>query len=327
MKIALDVVGGDHYPGNPVAGAIEAVREREGLEILLFGPKGMIEAELKNQGYAGKNLHIIDAPDIVGMNESPATAVKTKQNSSIVQGIGYHAKGGCDAFVSAGNTGALLAASTLILGRIDGVIRPVIGSVFPTAIGNKFLVDAGANIDVKPEMLVQFGLMGKVFAKSILGIKEPKMALLNVGEEEEKGRESVKKAYELLKGRDDFSGNIEGRDVLAGRADIFICDGFTGNILLKYGESIPEMLSLLIKQVMVKKNLSKEQMMLVGEVLKETFSPFDYQLIGGVPFLGVNGTSLVGHGGSTPLAIKNMIFTAAMMVEKKVNDQIRTELS
>lgn len=327
MKIALDAVGGDFYPKNPVAGAIQAVEEREGLEVLLFGPKAMIEDEVASQGYNGSSLKIIDAPDIVGMNESPSAAIKSKQNSSIALGIGYHAKGGCDAFVSAGNTGALLAASTLILGRLDGVIRPVIGTIYPTISGNKFLVDAGANTDVKPEMLVQFGLMGKVYAKSILGIEDPKMGLLNVGEEEEKGRESVKKAHELLKGRPDFAGNIEGRDMLAGRADVYVCDGFTGNILLKFGESIPDMLSVLIKKAMMMKNLPMEQMALVGDVLKEAFRPFDYQLVGGVPFLGVNGTSLVGHGGSTPLAIKNMIFTAAMMVEKKVNDQIRAELT
>lgn len=326
MIIALDAVGGDHYPENPVRGAIDAVTERDDITVLLLGPKKIVQQELDKQGYTGDRLRIIDAPDIIEMDESPSNAVKTKQNSSIVIGLGLHARGDCHAFVSAGNTGALLAASVIILGRLDGVLRPMIGSIFPTINGNKLMVDVGANTEVKPEMLVQFGLMGKIFAREILGIESPMMGLLNVGEEEEKGRESVRKAHELLKGRPDFAGNVEGRDIMKGKADVFICDGFIGNILLKFGESLPENIQMIIKQAMVRKNLTPEQMQLVGGVLKEAFRPFDYQLVGGVPFLGVNGTSLVGHGGSTPLAIKNMIFTAAHMVTYRVNEQITAEL-
>jgi glycerol-3-phosphate acyltransferase PlsX len=327
MIIALDAVGGDFYPGNPVKGAIAAVEERQDLTILLVGPQELISSELSSNGYSGDRIRVIHAPDIIGMDESPSTAIKSKPNSSMAVGLTLHAQGKCDAFVSAGNTGALLVASVLILGRLDGVLRPVIGSVFPSIYGNKFMLDVGANTEVKPEMLVQFGLMGKIFAKSILGIESPRLGLLNVGEEEEKGKESVKKAYELLKGRPDFVGNIEGRDVLRGKADVFICDGFTGNLMLKFGESIPENLQAVIKQAMIRKNLSHEQMKMIGEVLHEAFQPFDYQHVGGVPFLGVNGISLVGHGGSSVLAIKNLIYTAALMVSKKVNTQITAELN
>jgi glycerol-3-phosphate acyltransferase PlsX len=327
MIIALDATGGDFYPQRPVGGAIQAVEERDDIELLLVGPSEMVKSELKKQGYQGNKIKVVDAPDIIGMNESPSVAVKSKQKSSIAIGLGLHAQGKCHAFVSAGNTGALLAASVMILGRIEGVLRPVIGSTFPTIHGNKLMLDVGANVDVKPEMLVQFGLMGKIFTHSVLDIESPKLGLLNVGEEEEKGRESVKKAFELLKHRDDFVGNIEGRDIMTGKADVLICDGFTGNILLKYGESLPENLSIVIKQAMIRKQLKPEQMKLVADVLSEAFRPFDYQLVGGVPFLGVNGTSLVCHGGSTPLAIKNAIFSAAKMVETKVNSQIKSELN
>lgn len=327
MIIALDAVGGDFYPNNPVNGAVAAVEERDDLTILLVGPEDLLKNALASSGYSGNRIKIIHAPDIIGMDESPSIAVKTKQNSSIAVGLTLHAQGKCDAFVSAGNTGALLAASVIILGRLEGVLRPVIGSIYPSIHGNKFMLDVGANIEVKAEMLVQFGLMGKIFAKNILGINAPRLGLLNVGEEEEKGRESVKKAFEFLKGRPDFVGNIEGRDILQGKADVYICDGFTGNLMLKFGESLPENLKAVIKQAMLRKNLSPEQMKMIGEVLNEAFSPFDYQHVGGVPFLGVNGISLVGHGGSSVLAIKNMIFTAALMVSKNVNGQITAELN
>ncbi len=327
MKIALDAVGGDFYPANPVSGAISAVAERQDLHIILLGPKELVENELTKQNYTGNRISVVDAPQIIGMDESPAVAVKSKQNSSIAIGLTMHQKGLCDAFVSAGNTGALLAASVFILGKLPGVSRPAIGSTYPSVHGNKFMLDVGANTDVKPETLVQFGLMGKVFTRYILGIENPKIGLLNVGEEEEKGRELTRKTYELLKDRPDFAGNMEGRDILKGKADVYICDGFTGNLLLKLGETIPEAIGHIVKQTMIKKGLTTEQMQLVGGILKESFMPFDYQLVGGVPFLGVNGNSLVGHGGSPPLAIKNMIFTASKMVEKQVNKHITNELN
>ncbi len=327
MKIAVDAVGGDFHPQNPIKGALDALAERSDIHILLLGPEQLISDELKNHSYDSSRITIIDASDIIGMDEQPATAVKTKQDSSIVKGLSMHAAKKCDAFVSAGNTGALMAASVLILGRLPGVNRPTIGSTYPSIHGNKFMVDVGANIEVKPETLVQFGKMGKIFAKSILGIENPTMGLVNVGEESEKGTEITKQAYKLLKEIPEFVGNIEGRDIMLGKADVYICDGFVGNILLKYGESLPENLANVIKSAMLRMKLTPEEMHLVGEVLKETFRPFDYTLVGGVPFLGVNGISLVGHGGSPPHAIKNMIFTAAKMVEMKVNDKITSELN
>ncbi len=327
LKIAVDAVGGDHFPQHPVQGAIEAATERKDLQILLIGPERLVSEEVEKQGFNGKNIHVVDAPEIIGMNESPAAAVKTKRNSSIAVGLTMHAKQKCDAFFSAGNTGALLAASMFILGKLEGVMRPTIGSTYPSVEGNKFMLDVGANIEVKPEVLVQFGIIGKVFAKNLLDIENPRLGLMNVGEEEEKGREAVRLAHQMLKDRPDFVGNVEGRDVMKGKADVYICDGFIGNLLLKLGESIPENLFRILSHSDRAKSLKKEEIGLIISVLKDVMSPFDYQLVGGVPFLGVNGVSLVGHGGSTPLAIKNSVYTAEKMIKMKVNRQIEQALN
>jgi glycerol-3-phosphate acyltransferase PlsX len=270
---------------------------------------------------------IQDAPQIITMEDSPAQAVKAKPNSSIVVGLGLHAKGYSDAFVSAGHTGALLAASAFILGRLEGVLRPTIASYFPTVKGFRLLVDAGANLEVKPEFLFQFAIMGGIFAQHFFDIAEPKIGLMNVGEEKEKGTEVIRAAHKLLEQLPNFVGNIEGRDVIPGHADVFVCDGLVGNILLKFGESIGSELGPLFKQSMVEMQLDPSQMQMVGKAIKNAFTPFDYQNVGGVPFLGVNGVSLVGHGKSTPLAIKNMIFNAVKMVEAKINDKIVAALA
>jgi glycerol-3-phosphate acyltransferase PlsX len=327
ITIAVDAVGGDHYPQNPVAGAIQAVQENAELRILLVGPEDLCKKELEKQGYNGDQIHIFHAPDVISMDDSPAQAVKNKPQSSIPVGLTLHARKQCDAFVSAGNTGALLAASAFILGRLEGVLRPTISSVYPTTHGFRLMVDVGANLEVKPEMLVQFAKMGEVYAREVMAISNPRIGLMNVGEEEEKGTEIIRKTHDLLKSHPQFVGNVEGRDVLFGMADVYVCDGFTGNILLKFGESIPGALHELIKKVIHKKQIPLEDVQPALEILKEALAPFDYEAVGGVPFLGVNGVSLVGHGGSTPLAIKNMIFNAAKMVEHQVNDKIVSYLN
>lgn len=322
IKVAVDAVGGDHYPQNPVQGAIQAVSEDKNLVVILVGPEQMIKDELVKQEYSGDRISVFHAPDIITMDDSPASAVKSKPQSSIPVGLTLHAKKHCDAFVSAGNTGALLAASAFILGRLDGVMRPTISTVFPTVDGFRLMVDVGANLEAKPEMLYQFALMAEVYAHYVMGIETPRIGLLNVGEEEEKGTETIRKAYDLLRAHPRFVGNIEGRDILSGAADVFVCDGLVGNILLKFGESFPDALSLLVKNTLAKHQLAPEQARLIGGILKEALAEFDYQAVGGVPFLGVNGVSLVGHGGSTALAIKNMIHSAVKMHTSGVNDKI-----
>ncbi|MEX2403195.1 MAG: phosphate acyltransferase PlsX [Balneolales bacterium] len=327
MKIAVDAAGGDHYPENPILGAIKALEEKDDLVVILVGPDKVIHAELEKHQYPKDRLLVHDAPEVIGMDESPAQAVKSKPHSSITVGLGMHAKGHAEAFISAGNTGALLAASTLILGRLEGVIRPTIATIYPTIRGFRLMIDVGANLEAKPEMLYQFANMGCIYASDVMGISNPRVGLLNVGEEEEKGTETLKKAHKLLKNMEAFVGNIEGRDILNGKADVFVCDGYVGNVLLKFGESLPDILEKLVYKVIKEQNVSRENAGLVQQLLKKSFEPFDYQKVGGVPFLGVNGVSLVGHGGSTPTAMKNMIFNAVKIVDAKINDKIVASLN
>jgi glycerol-3-phosphate acyltransferase PlsX len=326
MIIAVDAAGGDYYPGSPVEGAIKAVEEVSDLTVILVGPEDLINEELSSYDYNKKRLLVQDAPEIIGMDESPAQAVKTKQNSSIVTGIGMQKAGKCDAFVSAGNTGALLAASTFLLGKLEGVSRPTIAAVYPTVKGPRLMLDVGANLEVRPEMYVQFAEMGRIYAREIMDISKPTVGLLNVGEEAEKGTEELKGAFQKLQDLPNFVGNIEGRDIFPGKADIFLCDGLVGNIMLKFGESIPDALEVFIKKGIKKLQLGADKAKLVGKVLKASLAEFDPERVGGVPFLGVDGLSMVGHGSSSPLAVKNMILNAAKCVEHDINEKIVASL-
>ncbi|PKD44721.1 phosphate acyltransferase PlsX [Rhodohalobacter barkolensis] len=327
MLIAVDAVGGDHYPKNPVLGAIEALKVDDSIEILLLGPEDLIQTELLGLEYDQNRLHIQHAPEIIGMQDSPSAAVKSKRSSSIAIGISAHKNGDCDAFVSAGNTGALLAASTLILGKLEGVIRPTISATYPTLKGISLLIDAGANLDLKPEMYLQFAKMGSIFSTEILNKSNPTIGLLNIGEEPEKGTDCHKEVYKLLSELDEFKGNIEGKDILYGATDIYLTDGFTGNVVLKFGESIPGVLKLLLSKTMEEEKVAPEVQKQLYTILTKGLNTFNYEHVGGVPFLGVNGTSLVGHGGSSPMAIKNMILNAAQCVTHKLNDKIVASLN
>lgn len=327
MLIAVDTVGGDFFPGIPVQGAIEATKEFQDVEVLLVGPKELIQKELDSLEYDSGKVHILHAPEIIGMDESPASAVKTKRNSSIAVGISAHKQGDCSAFVSAGNTGALLAASMFLLGKLDGVLRPTIATAYPTVNGTSLLVDAGANLELKPEMYYQFAKMSEIFASDVMMVENPTIGLLNIGEEPEKGTDLLKEVYKNLSELKNFVGNIEGKDILFGKADIYLTDGFTGNIILKYGESIPDVLIQLLKQTMKEKSIDENTQKLIFKIVAETLNSFNYEHVGGVPFLGVNGTSLVGHGGSSVTAIKNMILNASKCVKNEVNQKIVSSLN
>jgi glycerol-3-phosphate acyltransferase PlsX len=327
MIVAVDAAGGDFHPKNPVEGALQAIEENSELTVLLVGPEDIIKKELTDHSYDEKRVLVHDAPQVIGMEESPAQAVKTKQQSSIVVGIGLHKAGKCDAFVSAGNTGALLAASMFILGKLKGVLRPTIASYYPTIKGFRLLVDAGANLEIKPETAIQFAKMAEIYCEQILKITAPKVALLNVGEEEGKGTDVLKEIFLTLKEEDNFIGNVEGKDILSGKADVYVCDGLVGNIVLKFGESIPEILQKMIGVAVKDMNLSQNEIQNIQKVLHTALSPFNYENVGGIPFLGVNGVSIVGHGGSSPLAIKNMIKSAVQTVEQDVNGKIVASLN
>ncbi|MEX0721853.1 MAG: phosphate acyltransferase PlsX [Balneolaceae bacterium] len=327
MIVAVDAAGGDFFPKNPVEGAIQAIEENNDLTIILIGPEEIIQKELSNLSYDEKRILVHDAPQVIGMEESPAQAVKGKKQSSIVIGIGLHKAGKCDAFVSAGNTGALLAASTFILGKLEGVLRPTIASYYPTLKGFRLIVDAGANLEIKPEMALQFGKMGQIFCQQILEIKSPKVGLLNVGEEEGKGTELLKEIHNTLKTLPGFIGNVEGKDILPGKADVYLCDGLVGNIVLKFGESIPEILMRMVAKAIKDSELNEEEIIKVQNIIRSATSTFNYENVGGIPFLGVNGVSIVGHGSSSPLAIKNMIKKAVQTVESDVNGKIIASLN
>lgn len=328
MVVAVDAAGGDFFPKNPIEGAISALNEDSELHILLVGPEDMLAAELKKHTYDSSRLKVVHASEIIAMDESPSSAVKNKRNSSITVGVNLHKQGECQAFVSAGNTGALLAASTFILGKLEGVIRPTIATVYPTLKGFRLLVDAGANLEIKPDMAVQFAKMGQVYAKEVMGIESPKVGLLNVGEEDEKGTDALKAIHEKLKTEvEGFVGNIEGRDIFPAKADVFVTDGLIGNILLKFGESIPATLKHLVKDYAKKGLRAKLELWAAQKVLRTSLSPFNYENVGGLPFLGVNGVSVVGHGGSSPTAIKNMIKGAVNCVNSDINGKIVASLN
>jgi glycerol-3-phosphate acyltransferase PlsX len=304
MKIALDAMGGDHAPSVPVQGALAALDEfGNELRLILVGPEARLRAELEKQGRAAEpRIEIADAHEVVTMHDSAGRAVREKRDSSLLRAIELHKEGAADAVVSAGHTGAQMAASYMALGLIEGVRRPTIGGLLPVH-GGRFcvLLDVGANIDCKPKNLLQFAIMGCVFMEIMTGTANPRVGLLSIGEEKTKGNEQVQATHYLLEESGlNFVGNLEGGDVMAGKADVVVCDGFVGNILLKFAESLG---TLFLNRV---KGLPVEDSRL-AEGMKQMQKEFDYAEIGGVPLLGINGISIICHGRSSPKAIKNAI--------------------
>lgn len=327
ITISLDAMGGDNAPASEVAGAVETVRSNQGVNIILVGDSGKIEAELSKHSYDNSRIRIHHASQVVEMHESAADALRKKPDSSIASGLKLHKTGEADAFISPGNTGAVMAASLFILGRIANVSRPTIGSRFPTERGITMVFDVGANVDCKPLNLLQFGIMGSVYASSIYGIENPKVGLLSVGEEKTKGDTLTVEAYELLEKSDlNFVGNVEGRDILKGSTHIIVCDGFVGNVVLKFAESVLGILKTKFSDYAERGFLSKVKVGLAYGTLKDIMKDFDYQEYGGVPLLGVNGISIIGHGRSTPRAIMNMALKAEQMARVKINEKIASQI-
>ncbi|MFA3781973.1 phosphate acyltransferase PlsX [Melioribacteraceae bacterium 4301-Me] len=326
--VAVDAMGGDFAPQNELLGSLDALKESADFELLLVGNKSKVLQTAQQLNIVLSENMIVHADDVVEMNESPINAIKSKPNSSLVVGAKLVRDGKADAFVSAGNTGAMLAVSTLIIGRIPGVGRPTIGASFPTETGKVCLVfDAGASVDSKATHLFEYAVMGTIFSKEIYGVKNPSVGLLNVGEEESKGNEVSLTAYSLLKKSNlNFVGNVEGRDILKGKTDIVVCDGFVGNILLKFGESFIGFLKTKIRKYANANLVNKLKALVVKNVFKSALADIDYQTYGGVPLLGVNGISIIGHGSSSPLAIKNMVFRAKEMYEKNLIQKMEDAL-
>lgn len=322
-------MGGDFAPQNVVAGALEALTETHSrFSLLLVGKEESIKQELhKHQSvnFPAEALTIVHATEVIDFSDSPTAAVKTKRDSSIAVGMNLQTEGRADAFVSAGHTGAMLSASTLILGRMKGVGRPTIGALVPTTATTPcLLVDAGTNVDCKPRHLLEFAVMGAVYVEAMIGRNNPTVGLLSIGEEENKGNEVTLEAFALLKKSGlNFVGNVEGRDILQGKVDVVVCDGFVGNVLLKFGESVPSFFKEKFTAFAKKSFLNTVIALIARSGLRSVMKELDYQEHGGVPLLGVKGVAIIGHGGSTPKAIKNMILRAEEMVLRKVNDRIQ----
>lgn len=326
MRIAVDAMGGDYAPSEIVKGALKAAQYHPETKIILVGQKDKIMDCLPEDGFSS-NIEIVDASETIEMDEHPASAVRKKKDASIVVATRMVKEDKADALVSAGSTGAQMAAALFVLGRIKGIDRPAIATVLPTLEGGKLLLDVGANPDANAENLKQFALMGSLYAEKILGINRPKVALLNIGSEESKGNQLTQTAYNLLKDSEfNFIGNVEGRDIPYGKADVIVCDAFVGNIVLKTIEGMASSLFDLIKAKITSTNARKIGAVLIKPGLKEIAKTMDYSEYGGAPLLGVNGTTIICHGSSKEKAIHNAIRVAIECVEQKIIDTIRTEL-
>jgi glycerol-3-phosphate acyltransferase PlsX len=327
MKIVVDAIGGDkNIPDINIEGALHSLKEVENLEIILVGPQKIIEERLDVLSKKFflkkyfKNLTIINAEEVVSMEDQPSKVLRTKQNSSIAVGIKLLKDNLADGFVSAGNSGVIMAFALTQLGTVKNVSRPAIAAVLPTLNSSCVVLDVGANVDCKPSQLVELAYMGSIYSEYILGKKEPKVALLSIGNEETKGNQQVLEAYKILKQTKlNFIGNIEGKDIPFGVADVIITDGFVGNIILKFGEGVSEMLLSLIKQALKKHPFAMLSLPFVWNAIRDIRKKVDFTEYGGAPLLGLEKVCIISHGRSNAKAIKNAIKVATQMVEKKVN--------
>ena len=327
-RIVVDAMGGDYAPQNAVVGAIDAFTQLQDFDLILVGRKNKIVEVIKSNNLSFDEKNIVDADEIIEMGDSPTSALKTKPNSSIVKGAQLVRDGKADAFVSAGNTGAMMSASTLIIGRIQGVGRPTIGAEFPNIFGTCYVYDVGAGKDAKPSHLFEYAIMGTIYAKEMGNIQDPAVGILSMGEEEGKGNEVATAAFKLLKESNlNFIGNVEGRDILTKKVDVVVCDGFVGNIILKFGESVPKLLKHLLQKTADENLFDKIKIGLFKNTLKKSLKSLDYQEHGGVPLLGVDGISIIGHGSSSPKAIKNMVLKAREMYSKNLISKIENSIN
>lgn len=326
MKIVLDAMGGDFGPAPNVEAAVMTAREF-GHEIVLVGKQEQVRPILNQHNTANLHLPIVHASEVIEMDEHPALAVKAKKDSSMVVGIKMVKNGEADAFVTMGNTGGALTAALLHLGRIKGIHRPALSSVYPSAKGWVFVLDIGANADCKPEYLQQFGLMGSIYSERVLNVRKPRVALISNGEEETKGSDLVQNAHQLLKQTPiNFIGNAEGRDLPGGMADVYVTDGFTGNVVVKLSEGLGSFIKGMIREEIMRTTLSKVGGLLIKEAIARVSKRTDYEEIGGAPLLGVDGVVIVGHGRSNARAIRSALMRAAESVERGVVDAIEKGL-
>lgn len=324
--VALDAMGGDYAPVETVKGAVEAVKELN-VDIKLVGPEDVVKAELAKYEYDKERIAVVHASEVIGTDEVPTMAIRRKKDSSLVVALNLVKKGEADAIVSAGSTGALLTGALLIVGRLPGVERPALGTCLPNKKGFSFLIDSGANVDCKPKYLEQFAKMGSVYVEHVFGIKEPKVALVNIGAEKEKGNALTKETYELLEQAEDinFTGNIEPRNIPFGEADVIVCDGFVGNTILKLSEGLAKTMIDIIKA-----EITKGAYKIAAAALKTPFRNvkkfMDSDEIGGAPFIGLKSLVVKAHGSSNAKAFKNAVRQCVLFTEADIIGKLREHL-
>ena len=326
--VALDAMGGDNAPKEMIKGAVQALEKTDAVQVLLVGKEDVIRAELAQYTYDKARIEVVNATEVIETAEPPVNAIRRKKDSSIVVGMKLVKEGQADAFVSAGSSGAVLVGGQVIVGRIKGVERPPLAPLIPTEKGVSLLVDCGANVDARPSHLVQFAKMGSIYMEHGVGIKNPKVGIVNIGAEEEKGNALVKETFPLLKGEKNinFIGSVEAREIPHGQADVIVCEAFAGNIILKLFEGVGSVLISEIKKGMMGSLRSKIGALLVKPALKKTLKSFDSSEYGGAPLLGLNGLVVKTHGSSTAKEICNTIIQCVTFKEQKINEKIKESI-
>lgn len=329
VNVAVDAMGGDYAPDEIIKGAIEAVNERPEIHVILVGRQEVITEKLKEYTFNQSQIEVIHAEDVITNDEAPVMAIRRKKDSSIVVALNLVKQQKADAFVSAGSTGAVLAGGQLLVGRIKGIERPPLAPLIPTIDGVSLLIDCGANVDARPSHLVQFAKMGSIYMKHVVGIEKPRVAIVNIGAEEEKGNMLVKETYPILKNCSDinFIGSIEAREIPYGGADVIVCEAFVGNVILKLYEGLGGALISKIKGGMMSTTRSKIGGALVKPALKETLKSFDASSYGGAPLLGLKGLVVKTHGNSKSNEIKNSIIQCITFKNQKINEKISDSIA
>lgn len=324
-KIVLDAMGGDNAPVEMVKGAVEAVSKEKSIKVFLVGQEEVVRKELDKYEYDADRIEIVNATEVIETAEPPVQAIRRKKDSSIVVGLKMVRAGDADAFVSAGSTGAVLVGGQTIVGRIKGVERPPLAPLIPTEKGVSLLIDCGANVDARPSHLVQFAKMGSIYMEHVVGVKDPKVAIVNIGAEEEKGNALVKETFPLLKKTEGihFTGSIEAREIPHGQADVVVCEAFAGNIILKLFEGVGAVLISKVKEGMMSSLRSKIGALLVKPALKKTLKGFDTSEYGGAPLLGLKGLVVKTHGSSKAREVSNSILQCVTFKEQRINEKIQ----
>lgn len=328
VRVALDAMGGDYAPKEMVKGAVEAVQERNDVKVFLVGVKEQVEKELSQYTYPKEQIEVVGASEVIINDEPPVNAIRKKKDSSIVKAMTMVKNQEADAFISAGSTGAVLVGGQLIVGRISGIKRAPLAPLIPTMKGVSLLIDCGANVDAKAPHLLQFAKMGSIYMENVVGIKNPRVAIVNVGLEEEKGNALVKETYPLLKNCPDinFIGSIEAREIPNGYADVIVCEAFVGNVILKLYEGLGSALLHKVKDGLMSTLRSKIGGLLIKPALKETMKDFDADKYGGAPLLGLNGLVVKMHGNSEAKTVKTAIFQCVTFGKQEINQKIRDGL-